>query len=257
MQRILVSIFLSQIAGVMKAFQTAFGIIQIILIVLWTGICGLIGIVLMLITWNGQWVHYFEGRYLFCPLVLFIARVKLKVTGLENLDTTKSCIYVSNHVSHLDVVAIARAIPLGLFYIGKKELKKVPILGQYMYLIGHIFIDRKNREKAMQSMRKAALLINKGKNVITFPEGTRTRDGKTAIFKRGTFIIAKEGSIDIQPLAVVNADTILSRDSYMIKPGTIEVRIGKRIMASEIHDLNAEASADYVRKRVIALLESH
>ena len=241
----------------MKAIRTAFAIIQIVLIVLWTGISGLIGMILMLITWNGQWVHYFEGRYLFCPPVLFIARVKLKVIGLENLDTARPCIYVSNHVSHLDVVAIARAIPLGLFYIGKKELKKVPILGQYMYLIGHIFIDRKNREKAMQSMRKAAELINKGKNVITFPEGTRTRTGKTAIFKRGTFIIAKEGAIDIQPLAVVNADKILPRDSYMIKPGTIEVRIGKRIKASEIQDLNAEASAEYVRTRVIALLESH
>ena len=235
----------------------AIALLQVILIILWTAISGLLGIVLMLITWNGQWVHYFEGRYLFCPPVLFLARVKLKVTGLENLDTKKPCIYVSNHVSHLDVVAIARAIPLGLFYIGKKELKKVPVLGQYMYLIGHIFIDRKNREKAMASMRKAAQLINQGKNVITFPEGTRTRDGKTAIFKRGTFIIAKEGSIDIQPIAVVNADKILPRDSFIIKPGTIEVRVGKRISTNEIEDLNAEAAAEYVRKRVIALLESN
>ncbi len=241
----------------MKALRQAFALLQVFLIILWTAICGMVGMLLMLITWNGQWVHYFEGRYLFCPPVLFIARVKLKVTGLENLDTTQPCIYVSNHVSHLDVVAIARAIPLGLFYIGKKELQKVPILGQYMYLIGHIFIDRKNREKAMASMRKAAQLIKKGKNVITFPEGTRTRDGKTATFKRGTFIIAKEGMIDIQPLAVVNADKILPRDSFMIKPGTIEVRVGKRISANEIKDLNAEAAAEYVRKRVIALLESN
>ena len=239
----------------MKAIRTAFALLQVFLIILWTAISGLLGIVLMLITWNGQWVHYFEGRYLFCPPVLFIARVKLKVTGLENLDTTKPCIYVSNHVSHLDVVAIARAIPLGLFYIGKKELKKVPVLGQYMYLIGHIFIDRKNREKAMASMRKAAQLINRGKNVITFPEGTRTRDGKTAIFKRGTFIIAKEGAIDIQPIAVVNAENILPRDSFTIKPGIIEVRVGKRIAASELKDLNAEAAAEYVRTRVMALLE--
>jgi len=241
----------------MKLLNTAFALIQVTLIVLWTGISGLVGIILMLVTWNGQWVHYFEGRYFFCPAVLFIARVKLKITGLENLDTTKPCIYVSNHVSHFDVVAIARAIPLGLFYIGKKELKKVPILGQYMYLIGHIFIDRKNREKAMQSMRKAAVLINNGKNVITFPEGTRTRNGKTAIFKRGTFIIAKEGAIDIQPIAVVNADLILPRDSFMIRPGTIEVRIGKRIMASEIEHLNAEATAEFVRQRVISLIESN
>jgi len=238
----------------MKVVRTLFAIIQIILILTWTAISGTIGMILMLITWNGQWVHYFEGRYLFCPPVLFFARVKLKVSGLENLDTTKACIFVSNHVSHLDVVAIARAIPLGLFYIGKKELKKIPILGQYMYLIGHIFIDRKNHEKAMQSMRKAAVLINKGKNVITFPEGTRTRDGKTAIFKRGTFIIAKEGNIDIQPLAVVNAENILPRDSFMIRPGTIEVRIGKRIAANELENMNAEAAAECVRKRVLNLI---
>ena len=237
----------------MKVLRSAFTILQITLIIMWTGICGIIGMVLMLITWNGQWVHYFEGRYLFCPPVLFIARVKLKVTGLENLDRKKPCIYVSNHFSHLDVVAIARAIPIGLFYIGKKELKKVPILGQYMHLIGHIFIDRKNHEKAMQSMRKAAVLINKGKNVITFPEGTRSRDGKTAVFKRGTFIIAKEGNIDIQPLAVVNADVILPRESFMIRPGTIEVRIGKRIAAHELENMNAESAADYVRSRVLAL----
>ena len=106
-------------------------------------------------------------------------------------------------------------------------------------------------------MRKAAQLINRGKNVITFPEGTRTRNGKTAVFKRGTFIIAKEGAIDIQPIAVVNAENILPRDSFIIKPGTIEVRVGKRISASEIKDLNAEASAEFVRTRIIALLESN
>jgi 1-acyl-sn-glycerol-3-phosphate acyltransferase len=240
----------------MKLIRTIFACLQVFLIILWTAICGTLGMLLMLITWNGQWVHYFEGRYLFCPPILFIARVKLKVTGIENLNTKKPSIYVSNHVSHLDVVAIAKAIPLGLFYIGKKELKKVPILGQYMYLIGHIFIDRKNREKAMSSMRKAAELINRGKSVITFPEGTRTRDGKTAIFKRGTFIIAKEGAIDIQPIAVVNAENILPRDSFMIRPGTIEVRIGKRIPASELASMNAEGSAEYVRQRVIELIET-
>jgi 1-acyl-sn-glycerol-3-phosphate acyltransferase len=239
----------------MKAIYLIWSGLQVFLIILWTAICGLLGILLMLITWNGQWVHYFEGRYLFCPSVLFIARVKLKVVGLENLETNSPCIYVSNHVSHMDVVAIARAIPLGLFYIGKKELKKVPILGQYMQLIGHIFIDRKNHDKAMGSMRKAAQLIKAGKNVITFPEGTRSPNGKIGVFKRGTFIIAKEGAIDIQPIAVVNAEKILPRDSFVIHPGTIEVRIGKRIRAQEFLELNSEETANMVRSQIIRMTE--
>jgi 1-acyl-sn-glycerol-3-phosphate acyltransferase len=123
-----------------------------------------------------------------------------------------------------------------------------------MYLIGHIFVDRKNREKAMISMRKAAQIIAAGKNVITFPEGTRSKDGKLAIFKRGTFIIAKEGRIDIMPIAVVNADKILPRDSFRIQPGTIEVRIGQRIKAEEFQHMNAEQTAEYVRAKVAALM---
>lgn len=239
----------------MKVLHLLWAGLQVFLIILWTAICGLLGIVLMLITWNGAWVHYFEGRYLFCPPVLFIARVKLKVVGLENLETNSPCIYVSNHVSHMDVVAIAKTIPLGLFYIGKKELKKVPILGQYMQLIGHVFIDRKNHEKAMASMRKAAELIKAGKNVITFPEGTRSPNGKVGVFKRGTFIIAKEGAIDIQPIALVNAEKILPRDSFVIHPGTIEVRIGKRIRAKEFLELNSEETANLVRSQIIRMIE--
>ena len=238
----------------LKWLRIIWALIQVTLIILWTAFSGIMGMLLMLITWNGQWVHYFEGRYLFCPPVLAIARVKLKVTGLENLDKSQPCIYVSNHVSHMDVVAIARAIPIGLFYIGKKELKKIPVLGQYMYLIGHIFVDRKNREKAMISMRKAATIIAAGKNVITFPEGTRSKDGKLGIFKRGTFIIAKEGTIDIMPIAVVNADKILLRDSFIIHPGTIEVRVGKRIKAEEFQHMNAEQTAEYVRSKVAELM---
>jgi 1-acyl-sn-glycerol-3-phosphate acyltransferase len=234
----------------LKALLYVRASLQVALIFIWTAISGIIGILLMLVTWNGQWVHYFEGRYLFCPPVLAIARVKIKVVGLENIDYQRPCIFVSNHVSHLDVVAIARAIPIGLFYIGKKELKRVPVLGQYMYVIGHIFIDRKNREKAMISMRKAASIIAAGKSVITFPEGTRSKDGKIGVFKRGTFIIAQEGKIDIMP------ENILPRDAFIIQPGTIEVRIGKRIEAKEFDGLNAEQTAELVRSRVAQLISS-
>jgi len=239
----------------MKVLQFIFSCIQVTLILFWTAVSALVGMLLMLITFNGQWVHYFEGRYFFSPVVLFLARVQLKVSGLENLNLHKPSIYVSNHVSHLDVVCIAKAIPIGLFYIAKKELKRVPFMGQYMTLIGHIFIDRKNREQAMISMRKAAELINQGKSVITFPEGTRSRDGRLSIFKKGTFVIAKEGAIDIQPIAVLNAENILTRDSFTIRPGVIEVRIGKRIEANELAGLSSEEAATLVRERVQQLLQ--
>jgi 1-acyl-sn-glycerol-3-phosphate acyltransferase len=76
------------------------------------------------------------------------------------------------------------------------------------------------------------------------------------VFKRGTFIIAQEGKIDIMPIAVVNAENILPRDAFIIQPGTIEVRIGKRIEAKEFDGLNAEQTAELVRSRVAQLISS-
>ena len=78
-----------------------------------------------------------------------------------------------------------------IHFIAKKELKKIPFIGWYVTAAGMIFIDRTNREKAMRSMKKAGTLIRNGRNVITFPEGTRSSNGKLNLFKRGSFIIKK------------------------------------------------------------------
>ena len=56
----------AQIAGMLKALVYVRATIQVSLIFLWTAFSGILGMILMLITRNGQWVHYVEGRYIFC-----------------------------------------------------------------------------------------------------------------------------------------------------------------------------------------------
>lgn len=51
----------------------------------------------------------------------------------------------------------------GTFFVAKQELSKVPILGQYMHIMGMIFVDRGNREKAIQSMEIAAKKVKKAR----------------------------------------------------------------------------------------------
>jgi len=97
-----------------------FGIVntvQIILIILWTALCGILGMVLMLITWNGKWVHHVNGRYMWSPFVCLITGVRVKVQGLEKINKNKSFIYISNHESHFDILALSRVMPVGLFFI--------------------------------------------------------------------------------------------------------------------------------------------
>lgn len=238
----------------MKFIWPVINIIQIILILLWTGVCGIVGMLLMLITWNGIWVHKVNGLYMWSPMVCLIAGVRVKVYGAEKVKEKISSIYVANHESHFDILALARSIPIGLFFIGKKELARVPIMGQYMRLIGHIFVDRKNSENALKSMRMAADKIKAGKNVITFPEGTRSKTGELMIFKRGSFMIAKEGKVGIVPIAIIGSRKILASGKSNIRPGVITVRIGDRIDPSDFENMTVEQLSDYTRSKVAALI---
>lgn len=240
----------------MKYLLIPLNIVQILIILVWTAVCGIAGMLLMLITRNGQWVHWFDGRILWSPLVCAVSLVRVKVHGLEKIDRSKARIYVANHESLYDIVALSRVMPIGLFFIAKKELSKVPVLGQYMHYIGHIFVDRKNKEAARKSMIAAAEKIKTGRNVISFPEGTRSKTGEMGIFKRGSFVIAKEGGIDIVPIAISGSGKVLKSGTYSIFPGTIHVHIGDVIQTQSFLHLDSDQLAELTREKILTIQKS-
>jgi 1-acyl-sn-glycerol-3-phosphate acyltransferase len=243
-----------QLSKNMKFIWPVINIIQIILVLLWTGVCGIVGMLLMLITWNGIWVHKVNGLYMWSPMVRFITGVSVVVHGREKVNKNGCYIYVANHESHFDILAMASAMPIGLFFVGKKELARIPIMGQYMRLIGHIFVDRKNSESALKSMRLAAEKIKAGKNVISFPEGTRSKTGELMMFKRGAFMIAKEGKVGVVPIGIIGSRKILASGKFNIRPGAITVRIGDPIEPDIFESMTVEQIAALARERVAALI---
>ena len=229
-------------------------VIVILGVLTWTLCCGVIGIFLMLIIWDGRKVQYINARYLWSPLACMICRIKVEVVGIENIDDSKAAIYIANHSSYLDILAISRVMPTGLFFVGKKELGWIPVLGLYMWVVGHFFVNRKNHSSAMKSMRIAARKILNGRSIIVFSEGTRSADGVVGRFKRGAFIIAKEGMIDIVPVAVIGAHSLLPKKSFYLRSGTIKVAVGKRIIPQQIPQFNETQLADFTREKVIELM---
>ena len=121
------------------------GIIMLLPVLLWTFICAIFGI-LVRVFYRADRTVLITGHYCWSPVVLWLLGVKVKITGKENLPLVPS-IYVANHSSQLDIPIVSASIPRGLFFVAKQELSKVPILGQYMHIMGMIFVDRGNREK--------------------------------------------------------------------------------------------------------------
>ncbi|MFT4679294.1 MAG: 1-acyl-sn-glycerol-3-phosphate acyltransferase [Flavobacteriales bacterium] len=226
--------------------------IQVFLIIMFTGICGLTGILLIMFTRKVDWVLTIIPAT-WHRFVFTLCRTKVEIYGEENLDKSGFYVYAANHQSSMDIAAVVRAVPVPLYFIVKKELKKAPVLGWYITMTEMIFIDRKNRESAMRSMQEAAHLIKRGKNVIAFPEGTRSKNGELLVFRRGSFIIAKEGNIGIVPIAIIGTDEVNPSGTMQIHKGTVKVKIGTPIFPSNHPLKSADELASYTRSKVEAM----
>lgn len=165
------------------------------------------------------------------------SRLMLKVAGvrvvLENLDAIREDepqIIVANHVSWYDVFALAANIPSEYVFVAKKEVKRFPILGRAITACRHIYIDRSDHQKALESMRAVRERLQQDNpTVIMFPEGTRSPTGELQRFKKGAFVLAIQTQADIVPVAISGSRAVMKKGSLLIHPGTITVRFGEPI----------------------------
>ncbi|MBN2440411.1 MAG: 1-acyl-sn-glycerol-3-phosphate acyltransferase [Spirochaetales bacterium] len=156
----------------------------------------------------------------------FFCGVKVISHGAENIDPKKNYLYVSNHESYSDIVALFLGIPYRLSFIAKKSLFLIPFWGWAIYLIGHIPIDRSNPKKAKKSIEKACKKIQKEhRSIFGFPEGTRSRSGKMAPFKLGLFGMAITTGIDVVPIALRGTREVMTPGSFIIRPHPVYLDI--------------------------------
>lgn len=208
---------------------------------------------LVLIVTFDRRIPLMMAHYLWSSTILFGVGSKIQVRGLSQLDLNKPYIFVMNHQSTLDIPCIFRAVPVPLRFIVKEELKRVPFLGQYISAMGMIFVNRKDHDAAVSSMRRAGEIIRKGSSVIAYPEGTRSRDGRIQIFKKGIFVLAIEAGVDIVPVAIEGSRHVMPKNELKLYPQTIHMNFGTPIATKGFTRANKEALMDAVRGQMIQL----
>jgi 1-acyl-sn-glycerol-3-phosphate acyltransferase len=184
--------------------------------------------------------------------ILRTFRVRVDVSGLENVPTHAPVILMSNHQSLVDIAAIVLTLPRTQRwrFVAKKELTRVPIFGQALVASGHIIIDRGDREKAVVSLRRAAERIRSGTTVIVFPEGTRSPDGHLRHFKSGPFHLAVEAQVPVVPVTVSGSQRITPKGELIVHPGTVKIRYGKPIPTRGTRLEERKLLADRVRDAI-------
>ncbi len=210
-----------------------FTVFKLFLIVIYTGLCSIFAIIFALV--DRSYNLYFKLSKIFSTGILWISRINLEVTGLENFSPDRSYVFVSNHASQYDIVAHQKAIPNRMAMIFKKELARIPIFGWQLYLGPYVMIDRKNYEKAMRSIDEAKELMEKKNiSIVVFAEGTRSLTGEIQPFKRGAFRLATKVGYPIIPVSISGSNKIMPKGTYKLNPGTIYLHFDKPIPTEDV-----------------------
>jgi len=147
------------------------------------------------------------------------AGVRVRVEGSENLPN-QPCIFVSNHVSNMDAPVLLPMLPGMSSVFIKKKLMSIPILGMAMRMGKYIPVSRgHSREEAQKSVEYAAEVLRGGRNIVLFPEGTRSSDGKLLPFKKGGFFLAAETGAPMVPVVIRGTAAMMHKGSFKIYPG--------------------------------------
>ena len=156
-------------------------------------------------------------------LVINMAGIQLVVKGEKHLWTERPGVFIINHQSNVDPFIAAKLIRKDAVGIAKKELKNMPIIGQIFTAAGVIFLDRKNREKAIEAMKPAVDVLKNGTSIIIFPEGTRSYDYALGPFKKGAFHLAMQAEVPLIPIIIKNAHDAMPRGASLFRPTAVEV----------------------------------
>lgn len=191
-------------------------------------------------------IYYIGARW--CQFSIYtlrwLCRVKWRVTGLENLpaDPNARIVLLCKHQSAWETLAMNWVLQHDIVFVFKKELLQIPFFGWAIGSVDMIYIDRQARTQAMQKVvSEGRRLIDKGRWVIMFPEGTRIPRGQIGSYKSGGARVAVATQADIIPIAVTSAKC-WPKGAFVKKPGTIDVVIGPVIPSAgrDHHELTHE-----------------
>lgn len=167
----------------------------------------------------------FFGTQVYAWCILKLTGIRLRVSGRENIDPTERYVILSNHASYFDPPALVLALGLQYRWVIKKELRKVPLFGLALETSRNLFIDRSRGSDALESIKRGVAQLPEGTSILIFPEGTRSLDGKLLPFKKGGFVIARDGKLPILPVTVRGSHERLPKGTAAFSPGIIEIII--------------------------------
>ncbi|WP_440300547.1 lysophospholipid acyltransferase family protein [Huintestinicola butyrica] len=149
-----------------------------------------------------------------------------KIEGWENVPEKEGVIIASNHRSYADPVILTMPMKRPVTYMAKEELFHNKIFGAFIRFLGAFPVKRGAGD--MQVIDDCVDILESGRNVVIFPEGTRSKENKVGRGKTGVALIAAKSGADVLPMGIVFEGPKLHFRSK------VTLKIGKLIKSEEL-----------------------
>lgn len=149
------------------------------------------------------WLRRFVYRIvLFLVKIAFHLWYNIKYVGKENIPQDGGHIFASTHRSYADPVFLGIGCHTPLSFMAKEELFQGNVLFKWLITALGAFPVKRGKGDT-EAIDKAFEVLNKGRNLIIFPEGTRSKDGKVGKIKTGVALISAVGQVPVVPVAII------------------------------------------------------
>jgi len=168
-------------------------------------------------------LYYFIKTITLAIMSLFFG---FNVNLLGNLPD-EPCIFVANHKSILDPIALMDAIDRRVFFIASKDLYRMPILSLILNALETIPIKKNSAD--VSALKKAIKMLDDGRSIALFPEGGISLDKSVIKIYKGAMYLSCKTGCPIVPVGISGTDVVLPIGEYLPHAGRISVTIGKSI----------------------------
>jgi 1-acyl-sn-glycerol-3-phosphate acyltransferase len=172
-----------------------------------------------------SWIYRDYAR-----MALLACGATLRSQGEARLDPAGRYVFVANHQSHLDALAILASLPRhGLRFVAKRELGDLPLFGAALRATGNVFVGRDDTKADVGRLDEHGAALVKDISVLFFAEGSRSTDGRLRPFKKGAAVFALKAGLPLVPIGVYGAFQIVPPGYEVKRPGVVAVCIGAPI----------------------------
>ncbi len=151
--------------------------------------------------------------------ILFFSYFRYRIRGKENIPK-EPCIIAANHQSYLDGMLVASAFKsktlMNSFFFAKAKHVRNRLFKFFARRSNIIVVDVNQDLK--DSIQALATALRNGRNVVIFPEGTRSFTGDMGEFKKTFAILSKELDVPVVPVAICGSNRVLPRGKHFPKP---------------------------------------